>query len=55
MAGVGTGEGTLKRLVELAKRPHSAQQWRKCKVLIIDEISMVDGRFFDVSAVITES
>lgn len=46
-AGVGSGQGSLKRLVDLAKRPHSAQQWRKCKVLIIDEISMVDGRFFD--------
>ncbi|XP_034249290.1 ATP-dependent DNA helicase PIF1-like [Thrips palmi] len=46
-AGVGTGQGSLKRLVELARRPHVAQQWRKCKVLIIDEISMVDGRFFD--------
>lgn len=46
-AGVGNGEGSLKRLVDLAKRPHIAQQWRKCKVLIIDEISMVDGRFFD--------
>lgn len=46
-AGVGSGQGNLKRLVELAKRPHIAQQWRRCKTLIIDEISMVDGRFFD--------
>ncbi|KAJ1522289.1 hypothetical protein ONE63_002588 [Megalurothrips usitatus] len=46
-AGVGSGQGSLKRLAELARRPHVAQQWRRCKVLIIDEISMVDGRFFD--------
>ncbi|XP_037959629.1 ATP-dependent DNA helicase PIF1 [Teleopsis dalmanni] len=46
-AGIGTGESTLERCVQLASRSASAQGWRKCKVLIIDEISMVDGKFFE--------
>ena len=33
--------------MELALRPGRAQQWRRCKHLIIDEISMVDSNFFD--------
>lgn len=48
-AGVGAGDHSLKRSVELASRPAAAQTWRKCKRLIIDEISMVDAKFFDVS------
>uniref|UniRef100_A0A1I8PC33 ATP-dependent DNA helicase PIF1 n=1 Tax=Stomoxys calcitrans TaxID=35570 RepID=A0A1I8PC33_STOCA len=46
-AGIGGGEATLQRCYELASRPASAQAWRKCKRLIIDEISMVDGQYFD--------
>ena len=48
-AGIGGGDATLQRCYELASRPTSAQAWRKCKRLIIDEISMVDGQYFDVS------
>jgi ATP-dependent DNA helicase PIF1 len=47
-AGVGGGEHSLKRSVELASRQVAASQWRKCKRLIIDEISMVDASFFDL-------
>jgi ATP-dependent DNA helicase PIF1 len=46
--GIGSGH-SLKKSLELAKRPAVAQAWRKCKRLIIDEISMVDAEFFDVS------
>lgn len=46
-AGIGTGEGTMKRCTELASRQMAAQVWRRCKTLIIDEVSMVDGEFFD--------
>ncbi|KAH8350602.1 hypothetical protein KR067_011316 [Drosophila pandora] len=46
-AGIGGGDATMKRCLELAARPVSAQTWRKCKRLIIDEISMVDGQFFE--------
>lgn len=46
-AGIGAGDFGLKRCYELAER--SGIIWRKCKRLIIDEISMVDGAFFEVS------
>ena len=46
-AGIGRGEGTLKHCVDMASRDHKAANWKKCKCLIIDEISMVDGDFFD--------
>ncbi|XP_034099654.1 ATP-dependent DNA helicase PIF1 [Drosophila albomicans] len=46
-AGIGGGDATMKRCLELASRPASGQTWRKCKRLIIDEISMVDGQFFE--------
>lgn len=46
-AGIGTGDMSLARCKEIASRPASAQAWRKCKRLIIDEISMVDGEFFE--------
>lgn len=48
-AGIGDGSGTIEHLCErAAKLPLVAQKWRKCKHLIIDEISMVDGAFFEV-------
>ncbi|XP_074640369.1 ATP-dependent DNA helicase PIF1-like [Tubulanus polymorphus] len=51
-AGIGSGTAALQQCVELASRPAVAQQWRKCHHLIIDEISMVDGEFFDKLEVI---
>ncbi|KAK0165579.1 hypothetical protein PV328_004083 [Microctonus aethiopoides] len=45
--GIGLGIGTLERCYQLACRPATASVWRKTKYLIIDEISMVDGEFFD--------
>ncbi|KAG5876122.1 hypothetical protein JTB14_036162 [Gonioctena quinquepunctata] len=46
-AGIGSGEATLERSVELASKPPAVSIWRKCKHLIIDEISMVDGSYFE--------
>ncbi|XP_030555743.1 ATP-dependent DNA helicase PIF1 [Drosophila novamexicana] len=46
-AGIGGGDATAQRCLELASRPVAAQTWRKCKRLIIDEISMVDGQYFE--------
>lgn len=47
-AGIGDGSGSIENLCERAtKIPLVAQKWRKCKHLIIDEISMVDGIFFE--------
>lgn len=47
--GIGAGDASLQRCIDLASRPASAMAWRKCKRLIIDEISMVDGEYFEVS------
>lgn len=46
-AGIGSGDATLKRCYDLASRLSTALVWRRCKTLIIDEVSMVDGEFFD--------
>ncbi|XP_043272578.1 ATP-dependent DNA helicase PIF1 isoform X5 [Venturia canescens] len=46
-AGIGLGSATLDRCYELASKPAVASVWRKTKHLVIDEISMVDGDFFD--------
>ena len=46
-AGIGSGTAPLDQCLSLASRPHKAAQWRKCRCLIIDEISMVDADYFD--------
>ncbi|TGZ55744.1 ATP-dependent DNA helicase PIF1 [Temnothorax longispinosus] len=46
-AGIGLGTATKKRCVQLASRPSAASIWRRTKHLVIDEISMVNGDFFD--------
>lgn len=45
-AGIGSGAAVISSCVELAMRSTVAKQWKKCKTLIIDEISMVDGNYF---------
>ncbi|CAG8781719.1 26020_t:CDS:2, partial [Racocetra persica] len=47
-AGIGLGQGTIQELVKKVRDNRSARQrWIDCKVLIIDEISMLDGELFD--------
>lgn len=47
-AGFGLGTGTVEQLVKYVKRnKKTVQKWTRTKVLIIDEISMVDGELFD--------
>ncbi|XP_066916281.1 ATP-dependent DNA helicase PIF1-like isoform X2 [Clytia hemisphaerica] len=46
-AGIGNGEGSLERCIQLASRPSVSRNWKRCEILIIDEISMVDAEFFD--------
>eukprot|EP00890_Picochlorum_soloecismus_P001300 jgi/Picsp_1/2170/NSC_05635-R1_atp-dependent dna helicase pif1 len=46
-AGVGKGDGTLESMIRSASRGESVSRWRNTKVLIIDELSMMDGSFFD--------
>lgn len=48
VAGIGSGQASVDHCIELARRPHVQQAWRKCRHLVIDEISMVDGMFFEV-------
>ena len=45
--GIGSGSAPLNQCVELASRPGRVQQWRYCKHLVIDEISMVDATYFN--------
>lgn len=44
-AGIGDGEAALTRCYDMASRV--ATNWRRCKRLIIDEISMIDGKYFE--------
>uniref|UniRef100_A0A182JU50 ATP-dependent DNA helicase PIF1 n=1 Tax=Anopheles christyi TaxID=43041 RepID=A0A182JU50_9DIPT len=46
-AGIGTGDATLQNCYEKASRPNTSQAWRRCKRLIIDEISMIEADFFE--------
>ncbi|XP_076194369.1 ATP-dependent DNA helicase PIF1 [Aptenodytes patagonicus] len=46
-AGIGSGRAPLEQCIQLAERPGVRQHWLACQHLIIDEISMVDGKFFD--------
>ena len=47
-AGIGLGKEPVPELVKKIKRNAKAKQrWMRTKVLIIDEISMVDGDLFD--------
>ena len=46
--GFGIGNGSLAGLAAMVKRNRaSLQRWRDTRVLIIDEISMIDGSFLD--------
>ncbi|NWX94831.1 PIF1 helicase, partial [Nothoprocta ornata] len=46
-AGIGSGKAPLEQCIQLAERPGVRQHWLACQHLVIDEISMVDGKFFD--------
>ena len=48
-AGIGLGEGDREKLINRAffvKK--TRERWEKCNILIIDEISMIDGDMFDL-------
>lgn len=47
--GIGSGKASVDQCIQLASRRVIAQQWKKCKHLVVDEVSMVDGDFFTVS------
>jgi len=55
-AGIGMGlrqGASTHDLLRRARRPESAHRWRSARVLIIDEISMVDAETFDVLELIS--
>lgn len=46
--GIGIGEGTPEKLASnIKKNPTNNKRWQGIKVLIIDEISMIDGLLFE--------
>lgn len=47
-AGIGLGQDSAAELAcQVQRRPKNLRQWREAAVLIVDEISMIDGRLFD--------
>eukprot|EP00040_Diaphanoeca_grandis_P043222 m.8885 g.8885 ORF g.8885 m.8885 type:complete len:844 (-) comp7259_c0_seq1:201-2732(-) len=55
-AGVGLGKGSLDTLIKKVEgTAAAAQRWKSAKVLLIDEISMLDGALFDTLAKIGAS
>ncbi|CAN6653101.1 ATP-dependent DNA helicase Rrm3p [Trichomonascus vanleenenianus] len=47
-AGLGVAQGTVEQLTSRLRKSKAAfQRWRATKVLIIDEVSMLDGVLFD--------
>eukprot|EP00981_Chlorochromonas_danica_P000606 scaffold139_cov260-Ochromonas_danica.AAC.3 len=48
-AGIGLGEGSTNFLMrKVLKNKSIIERWQRCKVLIIDEISMLDRRLFEL-------
>lgn len=47
-AGIRTGEGPVSSHVQYIRNtPGVRENWRKCKVLVIDEVSMLDAQLLD--------
>ncbi|GAA5974457.1 hypothetical protein JCM11641_003225 [Rhodosporidiobolus odoratus] len=52
-AGIGIGQGTAEQLIANIKKNRNANaKWQRVKVLVVDEVSMVDGYLFDKLAAI---
>lgn len=48
VTGIGNGNLPINECINMARRKFVVQHWKTCKHLIIDEISMVDGEYFEV-------
>ncbi|KAG5484967.1 hypothetical protein LSCM1_07045 [Leishmania martiniquensis] len=47
-AGIGLGRGTPEQLFrKVQKNSKAAQRWRRCRVLLIDEVSMLEASLFE--------
>lgn len=47
-AGMGLGRGDVNRILrEIRQKEAAVDRWQTCEVLVIDEISMLDGALFD--------
>ncbi|CCH46365.1 DNA repair and recombination protein [Wickerhamomyces ciferrii] len=47
-AGIGLGKEKTEELIKRVRKSRKGRQrWQNCKVLFIDEISMIDGKLFD--------
>ncbi|GAA5948379.1 hypothetical protein JCM10213_004405, partial [Rhodosporidiobolus nylandii] len=55
-AGIGIGTGTAEQLIaSIKKNRNSNAKWQRVKVLVVDEVSMVDGILFDKLAAIAQA
>lgn len=47
-SGIGIGKGTVQKLAaQLKRNKTNSERWKRTAVLIIDEVSMIDGNFLD--------
>lgn len=47
-AGIGLGKGDKAHIKKKALTPTTIERWKKCKTLIIDEVSMLDRNLFEL-------
>lgn len=48
-AGIGLGTASINACVDMAMKSASSLIWKKCKHLIIDEVSMIEADYFQVN------
>jgi ATP-dependent exoDNAse (exonuclease V) alpha subunit len=46
-AGIGMGTGTIRQLVDKVEASPACANWQTARCLVIDEVSMLDGKLFD--------